>query len=102
MFDRSERMMVDTQGVAHLGTWEWNPTEPAARWSQELFRIYGLDPSRHTPTYQGHLTRVHPEDRERVMAATEQAFHQFKPYSHDERVFRPDGTLLSSPCSLPR
>ena len=36
---RSEQLMVDTQGVAHLGTWEWDVSEPTATWSDELYRI---------------------------------------------------------------
>jgi light-regulated signal transduction histidine kinase (bacteriophytochrome) len=36
---------------------------------------------------------VHPEDRQRVMDATNRVFHEHVPYSHDERVFRPDGTV---------
>jgi PAS domain S-box-containing protein len=90
---RSERLMVDTQGVAHLGTWEWDPSQPTAHWSEELYRIYGLDPRDHVPSYEDYLTRVHPDDRERVIAATNGVFDEHRPYSHDERVFKPDGSL---------
>ena len=33
---RLEQLMVDTPGVAHLGTWEWDVSEPTATWSAEL------------------------------------------------------------------
>jgi PAS domain S-box-containing protein len=88
---RSERLMMDTQGVAHLGTWEWDPRQPHARWSNELFSIYGLQSSKHVPSYPDYLERVHPDDRQRVMDATDRVFKTYEPYSHDERVFRPDG-----------
>jgi len=90
---RSEAMMVDTQGVAHLGVWEWDITQPHAVWSPELYRIYGLDPRTHVPTYENYLARVHPDDRQRVMDATNGAFHDHRPYSHDERIYRADGAL---------
>ena len=90
---RSEAMMVDTQGVAHLGTWEWDISQPTAVWSDELYRIYGLTPETYTPTYEQYLTKVHEEDRQRVIDATNAVFHQHVPYSHDERVFRPDGSI---------
>jgi PAS domain S-box-containing protein len=90
---RSERLMVDAQGVAHMGTWEWDPREPHARWSRHLYEIYGLDPEKHTPSYQDYLERVHPDDRARVMEATERVFRNFEPYSHDERVRRPNGDI---------
>jgi PAS domain S-box-containing protein len=90
---RSEALMVDTQGVAHMGTWEWDITQPTAVYSAELCRIYGLDPHTHVPSYEDYLTRVHPDDRQRVMEATNKVFHEHIPYSHDERVFRTDGSM---------
>lgn len=90
---RSEQLMVDTQGVAHLGTWEWDIREPTAVWSEELYRIYGLTPETYTPTYENYLALVHPDDRQRVIDATNRVFHEHVPYSHDERVFRPDGSV---------
>ena len=90
---RSEALLVDAQGVAHMGTWEWDVTQPTAWWSNELYRIYGLTPETYTPSYEGYLKMVHPEDRERVMRVTERCFKEHEAYSHDERIFRPDGTL---------
>ena len=90
---RSEELMVDTQGVAHLGTWDWDITEPHAIWSAELYRIYGLTPETYTPSYEAYLTMVHPDDRARVMEATNRVFEEHVPYSHDERIRRPDGSL---------
>lgn len=90
---RSEQLMVDTQGVAHLGTWEWDVSEPNATWSAELYRIYGLTPETYTPSYDAYLTKIHPDDRQRVIDATNRVFHEHVPYSHDERVFRPDGSM---------
>lgn len=90
---RSEAMMVDTQGVAHLGVWDWDITQPNATWSPELYRIYGLDPAHYVPSYENYLAKVHPDDRQRVMDATNGVFHELKPYSHDERIFHADGSV---------
>jgi PAS domain S-box-containing protein len=90
---RSEQLMVDTQGVAHLGTWEWDVNQPDATWSAELYRIYGLSPGAYKPSYENYLKMVHPEDRQRVIDATNRVFHEHVPYSHDERIFRPDGSM---------
>jgi len=90
---RSEAMMVDTQGVAHLGVWDWDITQPHATWSPELYRIYGLDPATYVPSYENYLAKVHPDDRQRVMEATNSVFHELKPYSHDERIYRVSGEL---------
>lgn len=90
---RTEELMVDTQGVAHLGTWDWDITEPHATWSAELYRIYGLTPETYTPSYEAYLGMVHPDDRQRVIDATNRVFKEHVPYSHDERIFRPDGSM---------
>jgi PAS domain S-box-containing protein len=90
---RSEALMIDTQGVAQIGIWEWDITQPHAIWSPGLYVIYGLTPESYTPSYEEYLKRVHPEDRQRVMDATNKVFHQHEPYSHDERIYRADGTI---------
>jgi PAS domain S-box-containing protein len=90
---RTEQLMVDTQGVAHLGTWEWDVQQPHASWSAELYRIYGLTAEAYTPSYEAYLQMVHPDDRQRVIDATNAVFHAHVPYSHDERIFRPDGSM---------
>ena len=90
---RSEALLVDAQGVAHLGTWEWDVTQPTAVWSDELYRIYGVTRETYTPSYEAYLTKVHPDDRARVMAVTEACFKEHKPYSHDERIFRANGEM---------
>jgi PAS domain S-box-containing protein len=90
---RREAMLVDTQGVAHMGTWEWDVTKPNATWSPELYRIYGLREDEYVPSYEAYLEKVHPDDRERVVQATERVFKEHEPYSHDERILRPDGSI---------
>jgi PAS domain S-box-containing protein len=90
---RTEELMVDTQGVAHLGTWDWDITQPNATWSAELYRIYGLTPETYTPSYDAYLGMIHPDDKQRVMDATNRVFKEHVPYSHDERIFRPDGSM---------
>ena len=74
----------------HLGVGH----QPAdATWSAELYRIYGLTPETYTPSYEDYLKMVHPDDRQRVIDATDRVFNEHVPYSHDERIFRPDGTM---------
>jgi signal transduction histidine kinase len=90
---RSETLLVDAQGIAHLGTWEWDLTQPApAVWSTECCRIYGREPG-FKPSYDAYLATVHPDDRARVRTVIDNAVSERRPFSHDERVVRPDGTV---------
>lgn len=90
---RREQLLIDTQNVAHFGVWEWDLSQPTAEWSEALYQIYGLEPGSHVPSYEDYLTRVHPDDRERVVEATNGVFQRCEPYDHDERVFRSTGEL---------
>jgi two-component system sensor histidine kinase/response regulator len=59
----------EAQTLAHLGSWDWEIATGAERWSDEQFRIFGLDPAQTEPTYATFLAALHPEDRERVEQA---------------------------------
>jgi len=61
---RAQAQVDEAQQVANMGTWRWDITQPNAVWSAQLFRIYGLDPASHTPSYADYLTRLHPDDVE--------------------------------------
>lgn len=90
---RREHLIGETERMAHLGTWEWDPRQSSVTYSRELYRIFGLDPAVHEPSYEDFLSRVHPDDRERVRTATKAVVERLEPYSHDERIQRADGAL---------
>lgn len=88
-----ESLMVDAEGVAHLGIWEWDVRQPTVYWSDELYRIHGVTPEQFTPTFEGYLQKVHPDDRPRVRETMARVLLEGTPFSHDERVSRPDGSI---------
>jgi PAS domain S-box-containing protein len=56
--------LAEGQRLAHMGSWAFNSSGFFEYWSQELFRIYGLDPATNAPTVQEYLDHIHPQDRE--------------------------------------
>src|ERR1700741_3204077 len=91
---RSESYLAETQKLTHTGTWAWDARSQKVLFcSDEMFRIYGLDPRMDLPTRKNFRQRVHPEDRDR----TDQRFLRVvkeKVDSFDEyRVVLPDGTI---------
>ncbi|WP_292519637.1 PAS domain S-box protein [Methanoculleus sp.] len=52
-----------TQEIAHIGSWEFDRRTDRLIWSDEVYRILGLDPAKHAPTYEAFLALVHPDDR---------------------------------------
>jgi PAS domain S-box-containing protein len=87
----SQSRLEEAQRVAHVGSWEWRVADNRVRWSDELYRIYGLTPAEFVPTYEGFLSRVYPDDLEHTTAVIRQAVENVTPFVYDHRVRRPDG-----------
>jgi len=84
--------LAEAQRIAHLGSWDWNIETNELRWSDEIYRIFGLTPQEFGATYEAFLDSVHPDDREAVKKAVEKALYDEQPYSIDHRIVLPDGT----------
>jgi PAS domain S-box-containing protein len=90
--------LVEGQRLAHTGSWAFNPSGFFDYWSQELFKIYGLDPQNGAPTLEEYLTTVHPQDRD-VMANTIKRMHaECSGCDEKKRIVRPDGELRYIRC----
>ena len=64
---RSQAYLAETQKLTHTGTWAWDVRSQKVLFcSEEMFRIYGLDPQVDLPTRRNFRQRVHPEDHNRV------------------------------------
>ena len=88
-----EELLNESQQVAGVGSWEWNAAENRVLWSDELYRIFGLEPQSIPGTFEGYLERVHPEDRERVQSAVQSALRDGSSFDHEERIVRADGSV---------
>jgi len=62
-------------------------------WSDEIFRIFGMEPQKVGTTYQAFLEQVHPDDRTTVRAVIEDAFKYHRPFSCEYRITRIDGAV---------
>jgi PAS domain S-box-containing protein len=90
-----ERRLAETQRLAHLGSWEWHMATGRMVWSDELYRIYGLEPQSVEMTPERAMGMLHPDDFERVSAALAHAAETGEPLGFDHRIVRPDGTVRS-------
>jgi PAS domain S-box-containing protein len=90
---RSEAYLEEAQRLTGTGAWAWNPGTGVLFWSPEHFRILGLDAHGPPPTYPELLHYIHPEDRQVLQQAFENAVKEAKDYECTFRVVRPDGTI---------
>jgi PAS domain S-box-containing protein len=87
----SEYYLSEGQRLAHMGSWAFNPAGFFDYWSEELFRIYGLDPQKGAPTLEQYLATVHPQDRD-FMANTIKRMHTERSGCDvKKRIVHPDG-----------
>jgi diguanylate cyclase (GGDEF)-like protein/PAS domain S-box-containing protein len=83
----------DAQAVAHIGSWELDLRSNALSWSDEAYRIFGLDPQSTVASYAAFLERIHPDDRDCVDRTYRQALAERTPYSIEHRLVREDGSV---------
>lgn len=107
----SERQLSAAQRIAHLGSWQRRLPSGEMQWSDEMFRICGLEPGSIPTTYLTFLELFLPEDRGKIEAVMQAPLDVEKQQTHHFcRVLRPDGTvrtvrieaeLLSDPSGKP-
>ena len=89
---RRERSLARAQRIADLGSWDLDLETGELRWSDQIYRIFDVDPDEFAGTYEEFLAFVHPEDRDAVEAAVDAALTDGREYRIDHRIVRPDGT----------
>lgn len=89
----NERNMAAAQRISRLGSWDWDIITDTLAWSDEVFRIFGLQPQQFAATYNAFLEYVHPDDREAVERAVQTALETGEHYEIEHRVVREDGSL---------
>ncbi len=81
------------QRIAQLGNWDWHIPDNRLFWSDGIYHLFGIAPSAFGASYDAFLERVHPDDREAVKAAVQDAMQTGMPYAIDHRIVRPDGSI---------
>ncbi len=89
---KSQASLAEAQRIAHVGNWDWDIVKNELVWSDEIYRIFGLNPQEFGVTYEVFLNYVHPDDREFVQKCVDGVLYEKKPYSLDHRIVRPDGS----------
>ncbi|MFZ4441252.1 MAG: PAS domain S-box protein [Syntrophales bacterium] len=87
----SQEQLRDTHRLAHIGIWNWIADTDTVIWTEELYRIAGLDPMIPAPTYAEHPNIYSPESWDRLKAAVEKATETGEHYQLELELIRPDG-----------
>jgi signal transduction histidine kinase len=87
----SREALREAHDLAHIGVWEWEAASDRVIWTDELYRIAGLDPRLPAPTYAEHSRVYTPESWRHLQAAVDRALETGEPYRLELELVRPDG-----------
>ena len=88
---RSQARLASGQRIARFGSWDHDLRTGRVDWSDEMYRIYGVEREQFGATYEDFLAFVHPDDREAAAEAATRSIADHKPYDMQFRILRPDG-----------
>jgi len=86
----SERLLSEAQRVAHLGSWNWDVPNRVCTWSDELYRIFGVQPGDIDPIKDS-MGFIHPDDQGIIWTGIYHTLETKEPYSFYYRIRRRDG-----------
>ncbi|MGD0646677.1 MAG: PAS domain-containing protein [Acidobacteriaceae bacterium] len=89
---RNEAYLAEAQTLSHTGSFGWNVSSGDIYWSEETYKIFGLDRNV-SPTIEFILQRTHPEDRDGVQRALDHAIRENIDFRVEHRVLMPNGEL---------
>ena len=95
--EKSEASLAAAQRIAHLGSWELdlkdlkNIHSNELRWSDETYRIFGYAPRQVAVSTEFFYKTVHPDDRQRIATALEEALRNRQIYDVEHRILLPSG-----------
>jgi PAS domain S-box-containing protein len=90
---KHRNLLTQAQRIAHLGSWELDLLTNELYWSDEVFRIFEINPEKFGASYDSFLELVHPEDKEMVHEAYSSSVASGTPYDIVHRLLFPDGRV---------
>lgn len=89
----TDRVFRLAQDYAKIGSWHWRIKYGTLSWSDTVFRIFGLNPKTDRVSYSRFLQLIHPQDRDRVEQAVENALSKGTRYEVEHRVLLKSGEI---------
>jgi PAS domain S-box-containing protein len=87
------RQLLEAQAIGHIGSFEWVVGNENVIWSDELYRINGMEPQSETITIKKADARVYPEDLASLLKIKETSFHTPGYYQLVHRITSKDGKI---------
>lgn len=89
----SEQRLAETQRLAAIGSWSWDVATDQVAWSDELYRIFGLEPQARPMSYADYLDLLPEQDRGSIEAAVSRAVEEDVEFCLQHDLVLADGTV---------
>ncbi len=86
-----EKQLLEAQQIAHLGYWELDIKSGNIHWSDELYKIYGLDKNDFHPTEVNFISKIHPDDKQNIKDILDKAILDRRSFELNHRIILPSG-----------
>lgn len=90
---RREAMLAEAQRLSHMGSWEWDVGRNEITWSEEMYRIYGVDRETFDPIDNDFFDLVHPEDRDYVSSIITSSIDKREGFQFEFRIVHSSGEV---------
>ncbi|WP_282075063.1 PAS domain-containing sensor histidine kinase [Maribacter aquivivus] len=87
----SERLKITTQ-TAQIGTWHYDLVENELEWDNEMYRIFDIDKNQFSKALEAWSSTIDPNDKERILAATNDAIKGLKDFDEEYRIKLQNGS----------
>ncbi|WP_456424370.1 PAS domain-containing protein [Lutibacter sp.] len=89
----AHKRLKEIQQIAHLGDWELDIINNKLIWSDEIYRIFNLNPQEIEISYEQFLALIHPEDKDMVNKSYLKSLKDKTPYLVEHRILLPSGDV---------
>ncbi len=89
---RSEAFLAEAQRLSQTGSFSWRVATDEITWSEEAYRIYGIDPT--VPvTFELIRTRVHPDNLSMLQEVIDRVRREDGDFDYESRLLMPDHSI---------
>lgn len=87
----SESRLAEAQRIAQVGNWEMDVQSGKNLWSEEVYRILGIDPEKKDISYEDFYRTIHTDDAKRIQSLIDEQAALKQPYDYEARIESYDG-----------
>jgi two-component system cell cycle sensor histidine kinase PleC len=88
-----EARLSEAQTIANISSWVWETDSNILQWSDEFYRIFGIEKDAAPQDFDAFIKFVHEEDRDHVLQRWKHSMKAGTPLEMEYRIIRPSGEI---------